>query len=238
MTKHRMIRFALGIALLTGAGGHGRSGVAAGAVTPANSWYDDGRAGVRLRLPFAVAKSKTPEQAQNLIMSHTGVSLPADVVVTSALYSDAGVPYLLIWRVRSDVTPTLGDIARMAAKLRAYEGPGGGRAEGLQDWHFDQTKLRGVASLTLPKVKLQARLMVQLVSDGAVFIAYYYADKRDALAFDKVTEGLTLTTAKILRPSLLGSERRDLWRDVAIVLPILLIIGGFITWYKLRQRRF
>ena len=238
MTKHTLFRFVLGLAFLMGAGVQYRTGVAAGAVVPVNSWYEDTSAGVRLRLPFALAKSKTPQQAQNLMMSNTGLSLPADAVVTSALYSEQGVPYLLIWRFKTDVTPALGDIARMAAMLRASEGPGQGRAEGLQDWQFDQTKLRGLATLTLPKARLQARLMVQLVSDGAVFIAYYYVDKRDAQAFDRVIEGLTLTSTKILRPLVVGSERRELWRDLAIALPILLIIGGFATWYKFRRRRY
>ncbi|MCX6106148.1 MAG: hypothetical protein NTY08_09990 [Proteobacteria bacterium] len=229
-----MFRLVLGLAFLMGAGIECRAD--AGAILPVNSLYEDSSAGVRLRLPFAVAKSKTPQQAQNLIMSGTGLSIPAEAVVTSALYSEQGVPYLLIWRFKSDVTPTLGDIARMAALLRTSEGAGQGRAGGLQDWQFDQSKLRGVATLTLPKAQLQARIMLQLVSDGAVFVAYYYVDKRDAQAFDRVIDGLTLTSAKILRPLAVGSKRRELWRDLAIALSILLIVGGFTTWYKLRRR--
>ena len=236
MTKRALFRFVLGLALLVGAGVQYKTVFAAGAFVPVNSWYEDSSAGVRLRLPFAVAQTKTPQQAQNLIMSNTGLSLPAEAVVTSAVYSEKGVPYLLIWRFKSDVTPTLGDIARMAATLRTGEGPGQARAEGLKDWQFDQSKLRGLATFALPKAQLQARIMVQLVSDGAIFVGYYYADKRDAPVFDKMIEGLTLTTAKILRPLVVGSERRELWRDVAIALSILLIIGGFTTWYKLRRR--
>jgi hypothetical protein len=219
-----------------GAGIECRAAAAVGAILPVNSWYEDSIAGVRLRLPFAVAQSKTPQQAQNLIMSGSGLSIPAEAVVTSALYGEKGVPYLLIWRFKSDVTPTLGDIARMAAMLSTNEGAGQGRADGLQDWQFDQSKLRGVATLTLPKAQLQARIMVQLVSDGAVYIAYYYVDKRDAHSFDRVIEGLTLTSAKILRPLTVVSKRRELWRDLAIAVSILLIIGGFTTWYKLRRR--
>ncbi len=192
-------------------------------------WHEDAGSGVRFPVPFKIGRQKTTQQAQNLILSEVGVKIPVNAKVTTALYSERDLPFILVWKIEAKLAATLGDLAAMAAQV--------GELHGLSNWQFNQNRLRGTATVTFPSSSLGASLLVQLVDDGAVVLGYYYRDLTDAAQFASVAEGFTLTTAKVLRPKprTLGLLFKD--TDIYIILAIAGAFTMAALWFLGRRDR-
>lgn len=199
---------------------------ATGAMT---NWYEDQAAGVRFPLPFKIGREKTTQQAHNLILAEAGVKLPANATVTTALYGERDVPFILVWKIETKLAATLGDLASMAAQV--------GELRGLSDWQFNQYRLRGTATASFPATGLGASILVQLVEGGAVVVGYYYRDLADAALFQPIADGFELTSAKVLRPK--PRTLSLLFKDTDIY--IVLVIAGALTvsllWFLGRRQR-
>ncbi|MBM4252681.1 MAG: hypothetical protein FJ146_11970 [Deltaproteobacteria bacterium] len=208
------------------------SGATAATVTAMasdQSWHEDQTAGVKFPLPFKIGREKTTQQAHNLILAEAGVKLPANATVTSALYGERDVPFVLVWKIETKLAATLGDLAAMAAQV--------GELRGLNDWQFNQYRLRGTATATFPATGLGASMLVQLVEGGAVVVGYYYRDLADAALFQAIADGFELTSAKVLRPkprtlSLLFQDK-----DIYIILLIAGAVTVSLLWFLGRRQR-
>jgi hypothetical protein len=181
---------------------------AAGAATATGAlpWHDDAEAGVRFRVPFAAGRIRTGAQVEDLIIdpeherdgAERADAIPAGIHYTSGVYSEDGVPFVLVWTRADAVAPTKRDLealTRLSPEAAAAQ-------FGLERFRFDLRTLVGVG-LQRPAGGVRARLLVVPMQGHTTFVGLYYRKADDARLLEVIRKSLTA-----------APERRLVWDEL------------------------
>ncbi len=211
------------------------AGLLAAGPARAGALHEDGKAGIRFRIPFAQYEEKSGAQVTALVLADPRVKIPTGIEITSGVYDATGEPFLVVWTKTEGVPPTqkqLLDLAGASPFLRRLMPWTRGLPE---DLHFDAEALRGSGTLK-PSGGLKGRALLQVTREGSVFVGLFYRGAGDAELLDQVGEGLAVLPGRGVRFAELAPGGLTLRALIAVAAAVLIFgLGlGALTWRRPR----
>lgn len=200
--------------------------------------HKDSLAGVKFEIPFAAPRIYNAEQMADMMQrAHRGEP-PAGVAYTSGIYSQKGVPFIVVWTQQND--------RPVSRELADHFATGGANAQlasiGLRDFVFQRKGLRGEGQLP-ERGGLKVKIVLMMLKDHIAYVGFHYKKPEDLALFDKMRATLAPSKRQALHYASLPREKRQTRSGHFWELVLLSAAGGLIgflsvIFYRVMGGRF